>query len=135
AALGATRVARASGPVLTALAPIAPAAIATVLAGPCLWGLGGRLQPVHFPSAWARVRAEVRAHPGTVLALPWHEYLDVRLAHSRRVYNPLPDYLGGDVLVSSDPELGTGAREQADPREQAVLALLYGQANEPKTAD
>jgi hypothetical protein len=135
AALGATRLARTSGPVLAAVAPVAPAAIATVLAGPGLWGLGGRLEPIRFPSAWAKARTEVRAHPGTVLALPWHEYLDLRLADGRRVYNPLPDYLGGDVLVSSDPELGTGAKEQADPREGAVLALLRGQADERQTAD
>jgi hypothetical protein len=59
-----------------------------------------------------------------VLALPWHQYLDVSFAQSRRVLNPLPDYLGGDVLSSSDPELGARRREEADPREPHVTPVL-----------
>jgi hypothetical protein len=38
--------------------------------------------------------------------------------------NPLPDYLGGDVLSSSDPELAARRAEEHDPRERHVLPLL-----------
>ena len=134
AALGATRLVRDRRSAVSTVLPVVPLAVAAVLAGPGLWGLGGRLEPVHFPSAWSRIRAAVHAQPGTVLALPWHEYLDFHLAADRRVYNPLPDYLGGDVLVSSDPELGSGAREQADPREPSVIAMLRHQGDEAATA-
>jgi hypothetical protein len=63
------------------------------------------------------MRRQVAAAPGPVLALPWHQYLDISFAEGRRVLNPLADYLGGDVLVSSNPELGPQHREQADARE------------------
>jgi hypothetical protein len=101
-----------------------PAACAVVLAGPGLWGIGGRLEPVQFPQGWAQVRADVQRRPGTVLALPWHEYLDLDFAGGRRVLNPLPDYLGGDVLSSADPELGSGGEERVDTRGPAVLLAL-----------
>jgi hypothetical protein len=103
---------------------LVPVAIALALAAPGLWGLGGRLEPVDLPPAWGRIATEVHRRPGPVLGLPWHEYLDIRAADGRRVLNPLPDLLGGDVLVSSDPELGPRRREHADRREPAVLPLL-----------
>ncbi len=101
-----------------------PLAAALVLAAPGAWGLGGRLDPVRFPEDWRAVKRAVTARPGTVVALPWHQYLDLEIADGRRVHNPLPDYLGGDVLISSDPEVGASARERADRRENVVLALL-----------
>src|SRR5581483_4675608 len=138
AALGGREVARQATRVQAALYVATPAVIAVVLAVPGLWGVGGRLDPVHFPNGWSRVRAEVTSHPGTVVALPWHEYLDIGFAGSRRVLNPLPDYLGGDVITSSDPELGGADQERADPREarvQAVVAdLRAGRPGSPELA-
>lgn len=96
------------------------AVVALALAGPALWGLGGAVAPVSFPHGWAAAREVVRASPGTVVALPWHEYLDVGFAGGRRVFNPTPDYFGGDVVFSSDPELGRPSTEQTDPRERHV---------------
>jgi hypothetical protein len=101
-----------------------PAAVALTLALPGLWGVGGRLEPVHLPPAWETARRQVVRRPGTVLALPWHRYLDLRVAGGRRVFNPLPDHFGGDVLFSSDPELGRPHREGVDPREPHVPAVL-----------
>lgn len=97
-----------------------PALVALTLAASALWGLGGALAPASFPAGWAEAREAVRAAPGTVVALPWHEYLDVGFADGRRVFNPTPDYFGGDVVFSSDPELGRPSAEQADPREPQV---------------
>jgi hypothetical protein len=112
-----------------------PSAIAIVLAAPGLWGVGGRLEPVTFPEGWSRVRAEVARHPGTVLALPWHQYFDIGFANGRRVLNPLPDYLGGDVLTSSDPELGAAREERADRREAAAATAVAGlRAGRPESA-
>lgn len=101
-----------------------PAAAAVALALPGLWGLGGRLQAVPLPASWEAARREVTAHPGTVVALPWHRYLDLRVAGGLRVFNPLPDLLGGDVVFSSDPALGGGHHEGTDPRERHVAALV-----------
>ena len=117
AALGAARL---GGRVVLA----APAACAVALAAPGLWGVDGRLEPVQFPDGWREAAREVRARPGPVLALPWHQYLDVSFADGRRVLNPLPDYLGGDVLTSSDPELTARRQREADPRESHVFGVL-----------
>jgi hypothetical protein len=117
AALGAARV----GGRLT---PAVPVGVALALAWPGLWGVDGRLDPVEFPGGWARMQAAIRRAPGPVLALPWHQYLDLGFADGRRVLNPLPDYLGGDVVVSSNPELQQGRYEASDPREPAADAAV-----------
>ena len=124
AALGAVRLAGAASRSALVAVLAGPAILGLVLARPGLWGAEGRLEPVDLPSEWRQARAAVVREPGTVLALPWHMYLDLSVAGGRRVLNPLPLHLGGDVLASSDPELAEAAREAADPREDAVIALL-----------
>lgn len=123
AALGADRAARAVGPRLAPAARVGLAALAVVLAGPGLWGIGGRLEPVSMPAGYAAAARAIDRHPGTVLALPWHQYLDLSFAGGRRVLNPLPDRLGGDVLASADPELGGAGREDADRRGPAASEI------------
>jgi hypothetical protein len=95
-----------------------PAAAGLALATPGLWGVNGSLEPVSFPPGWSEARAQVSRAPGTVLALPWYAYMDLGFASGRRVYNPVPDYLGGDVLVPSDLGLESPSEEQVDPRER-----------------
>ncbi|HEX3394739.1 MAG TPA: hypothetical protein VHS52_09440 [Acidimicrobiales bacterium] len=127
-ASGAARLAEERGrlPAWTTLA--LPAAAAIVLGGPGLWGVGGRLEPSSLPADWGRARRVVEREPGAVLALPYVRYLDLPAAGGRRVLNPVPDYFGGDVLSSSDPQAGpssqSGYRERADPRELPVLIAL-----------
>lgn len=112
-----------------------PAVAALLLGGPGLWGIGGRLRPVDLPPGWARARAAVRADPGPVLALPWAEYLRIPFAGGRVVLNPLPDYLGGDVISSYDPLLGHG-QEQVDARVPHVVPLMAALAGgRPISAD
>jgi hypothetical protein len=123
AALGAARLARLRVGLLEGVLWAAPFAIAVVLAGPGLLGVDGRLDPVSLPSEWSRARTAVVHRPGTVLALPWHEYLQLQVAGDRNVFNPVPIYFGGDVLSSSDPEFQSGP-EQADPREPTARRLL-----------
>jgi hypothetical protein len=123
AALGAARLARWRAGLLEGALWAVPFAIAALLAGPGLLGIDGRLDPVSFPREWSRARTAIAHQPGTVLALPWHEYLQMRIAHDRNVFNPAPIYFGGDVLASSDPEFLSGP-EQSDPREPTVRRLL-----------
>jgi hypothetical protein len=124
--LGAERLAeRARGPAIRAAGTAVPLMLALVLAGPGLWGIDGALSPVRFPASWEAALHATRAAPGPVVALPFNEYLDIGFAGNRRVLNPLPDYLGGDVISSSDPELGSSPeQEQVDAREPRVRALL-----------
>jgi hypothetical protein len=123
-ALGAARIARWRPGPLAHMLRAFPLAFALVLAGPGLLGIDGRLDAVSFPSEWSRARDEVTHHPGTVLALPWHQYLQMRIADNRKVFNPTPIYFGGDVLVSSDPEFASEVEEAADPREPTVRHIL-----------
>ena len=101
-----------------------PAAVALVLAGPGLWGLGVHLESVTMPPDWEAARTRVADEPGTTVAFPWSGYTNVRLGKVRHVLNPWPIYLGGDVLVSSDLRASTEpSAERADPREPVVRQL------------
>ena len=127
AALGAARIGG-------LLARLTPAACALALAAPALWGVEGRLQPVDVPPGWHAAKVAIDRRPGPVLALPWHQYLDLRVADGRRVLNPMRDYLGGDVLSSSDPELSARRQEEADPREAHVRRTLLPRMTEGRPA-
>jgi hypothetical protein len=91
-----------------------------------LLGAGGALKPATFPSGWSQASTQVHRQEGPLLALPWHEYMNLSFANDRRVLNPVPDYFGGDVLASSNPEFADSpnAREQGDPREVHIAPLL-----------
>jgi len=112
------------------IVPAVPLALGLVLLGPGLWGAGGQLRPVSYPTEWAQARAAVRAAPGSVVALPWHQYFTFNVADNRLVLNTVPLYFGGDVIISSDPKVGSASdgsaatQERGDRREAAVAALL-----------
>ncbi|MEZ5179275.1 MAG: hypothetical protein R2746_13630 [Acidimicrobiales bacterium] len=130
AALGGQRVGRALarrwGEGAATVAAAAPLAIAVALAVPGLWGIGGRLDPVTFPAGWARARAELASRPGTTVAFPWNEYPSLSFAGGRTVFNPAPDYLGGDVISSYDPLFDPAhpIQEQVDRRADVVAGLV-----------
>jgi hypothetical protein len=123
AAFGASRVAG-TVPLRRAGYAVLTLACAVALDVTGLSGLQNQLEPVRFPAGWSEARQLIERSPGTTLALPWHQYLSVGWAHQRLVLNPLPDYLGGDVLSSSDPELGQPHLERVDPREESVTRLV-----------
>jgi hypothetical protein len=126
AALGARRLSQRVRASWGDVVELVPALVALVVIAPALWGAGGRLDPVEFPIGWRAARTVVGDAPGTVLALPWDEYLDLDFAGDRRTLFPARDWFGGDVLASSDPELGPNRQEQADPRDASTLAVVAG---------
>ena len=101
-----------------------PLATALVLGGPGLFGVNGRLEPTAIPDAWYEARELIADDPGTVLALPWENYLDLQNAGSRRVHHPAPVFLDGDVMVSSDLDLPESSGERLDPREPVADDLV-----------
>lgn len=103
-----------------------PAVVAAVLVAPGVWGVGGQLHAESVPSSWNATRALVRDQPGTVLALPWFQYYNQQLDGGpvRRVLNPMPLFLGGDVLAASNNGLQAGVQERADPREPAADVVV-----------
>jgi hypothetical protein len=107
---------------------VLPAVIAAVLALPGLWGIGGQLRAEAIPAGWEQTRSIVRSNPGTVLALPWYQYYNQQIdgGRVRRVLNPMPLYLGGDVLAASNNGLQASVRERADPREPTADVAVRG---------
>ena len=105
---------------------VLPLAITVMLAVPGVWGLGGQLSAAPLPHSWQQTRDAIDREPGTVLALPWFQYFNLSIDDGpvRRVLNPLPLYLGGDVLASSDNGLQQGVRETGDAREVSATALV-----------
>jgi hypothetical protein len=117
------------------VADVVPLVAALWLASAALWGIDPKLRPVELPPEYAQARQHIIDQPGPVVALPWHQYFNLEADSAgaaegnriiiRRVLNPLPLYLGGDVLMSSDPELReTDRRERVDPRERQVDAIV-----------
>jgi hypothetical protein len=100
-----------------------PLAAALFLGGNGLWGVGGSLNPAHYPAGWSAVATMIDRDPGTTLVLPWHQYLDVAFAEGRRVLNPLADFLPGDLVFSTDPELGV-QQDQIDPRAAPAIEAI-----------
>jgi hypothetical protein len=92
-----------------------PGALAVLLVAPSAWGINGQLAATPIPQDWSDVRVAVADKPGTVLALPWAQYLKVDLADGgeRLVLHPLAGYLGGDVLHASSDDIprGTPSRQ------------------------
>jgi hypothetical protein len=132
AAVGADRLAERVGAVGVGRRVVAalPAVLAVLLAAPGLFGLDGHLQVADIPAGWQQVRDAVTAEPGTVVALPWHEYATYDLGAPQTIFNPWPSFLGGDVIICSDPERVTtcgspgSVGERADDRESVVSPLV-----------
>jgi hypothetical protein len=123
---------------VTAAASAVPLVLALAVSMPNWWGLDGRLDPVEYPASWSIVRATIDRAPGTVVALPWLEYPILSFADGRQAFNPLPDYLGGDVISSYDPLFArTGVhQEQVDRRSVVVDGLVdRAKAGEPIAED
>ena len=124
AALGADATAARFDGALQSVMRAVPLAIALVVGGPGLFGVNGRLEPTEIPNAWYEARELIGDDPGTVLALPWENYLDLQIAGSRRVHHPAPIFLEGDVIVSSDLGLSDSSGERLDPREPFADELV-----------
>ncbi len=103
-----------------------PAALAIALPlayTPTLFGgLAGQVRASTIPPSWSAA-ARIAGH-GTVLFLPWREYLPTPFTQHRVIANPGAYYFAGTVLTGQDPGAGYGFAAQ-DP-EHAVLDRLLG---------
>ena len=108
--------------VLEPLAQVAALALALALVAPQIWGMDGQLRGVELPAAWTKVRAAVRAQPGTVATAPQWSYAFYKVGDVRRSYNPWPDYLGVDTVISSDADKGPS--RESDPRMDTIGPAL-----------
>ena len=97
-----------------------------------LWGAGGRLEPVEYPSAWQEAQAVVSAdeRPGAVLVLPWSAYRGLEWSGGTVVtLDPATKLFDRRTLWNDDLRIGTpdgGAVSVTgeDTRAREVAALL-----------
>ena len=88
------------------LGPAVPALVccaALLLALPDLaWGVGGKVEPVHYPTDWATVAAVINRDPGIVAVLPADTMRRFAWSGSAPVLDPLPRWVRADVLTTGD---------------------------------
>lgn len=91
-----------------------------------VWGVAGRVTPVHYPAGWAAMAAKINADPRPVAVLPADTMRHFPWAGSAPVLDPLPRWVRAEVLTTGDltvsgqtvPGEGTYAREV----QQALLS-------------
>ncbi len=96
---------------LPAAVPVA-AVVAVVLALPDLvWGVGGALKPVQYPSAWQRVahHLELSKEAGDVAVLPAGMFRRFPYSGDAPVLDPAPRMLPVDVLQTGQLVVGRAA--------------------------
>lgn len=137
AAVGLADLARRS--TATGVAAIAvPSLLAALLLAGALPTVHRRLDPMPMPSSWREAADLTEREGGVVMALPWSEYVLLRVDRPRVVYSPLPDLFGNETLASTDPAMGAPVNEAADPRAElgaaAAARLIAGEDVRPELA-
>lgn len=95
-----------------------------------LWGAGGRLAAVDYPSDWTTARALVAEspRPGDVVSFPWTAFRRFDWNAQRTVLDPAPRWLTRTTIVSDDLVIETAAGLVAvagdDPRAQAITRAI-----------
>jgi hypothetical protein len=123
-----------AGAVLTLRRWLRPAVTALVccaallLALPDLaWGVGGNVEPVHYPTDWASVAAVINRDPGVVAVLPADTMRRFAWSGSAPVLDPLPRWVRGDVLITGDLNIsGVTIRGEGNRAHEVQRLLLAG---------
>jgi hypothetical protein len=77
--------------------------VALIAALPDLcWGVGGKIQPVHYPAAWPAVSSLINHDPSPVAVLPAGTMRRFSWSGPAPVLDPLPRWLRADVLTTGD---------------------------------
>jgi hypothetical protein len=77
--------------------------VALLLSLPDLaWGVGGKVEPVHYPTDWAAVAAVINRDPGTVALLPADTMRRFAWSGPAPVLDPLPRWVRANVLITGD---------------------------------
>src|ERR1700687_5497130 len=91
-----------------------------------LFGSHGGIRPSQYPAGWYAADRLLLDDPnhGRALFLPWHEYLSFDFIRNENevVAPPAPTFFSTPVLVSTDPEIGTGP--PTDPEQVAISKLV-----------
>ncbi len=101
---------------------------ALLLALPDLaWGVGGKLQSVHYPGDWAAVAGMINRAPAEVAVLPADTMRRFTWSGPAPVLDPLPRWLRADVLTTGDLTVsGTTVLGEGDRARDVQRLLLAG---------
>jgi hypothetical protein len=113
--------------------PLGPAllcCVALVLSLPDLaWGVGGKLEPVRYPSDWTTVAAAINSAPAEVAVLPAGTMRRFAWSGPAPVLDPLPRWLRADVLATGDLTISGVTILGEGDRARAVQRLLLAGAD------
>jgi hypothetical protein len=91
-----------------------------------LWGFGGQVKPVQYPSDWYAVNNYIvrDSHcAGSILFFPWHEYMSFSWIGAI-VASPAPSFFQCPVISGTDMEFGGIYDNSESPVGHAVVAWL-----------
>jgi hypothetical protein len=104
--------------------------VAVVLSLPDLaWGIGGKLEPVRYPSDWTTVAAALNSAPAEVAVLPAGIMRRFAWSGPAPVLDPLPRWLRADVLATGDLTISGATILGEGDRARAVQRLLLAGAD------
>ncbi len=102
------------------------AAIIVMEAPFLLWGFGGQVKPVQYPSDWYAVNNYIIRDSncsGSILFFPWHLYMSFSWIGAI-VANPAPSFFQCPVVSGTDMEWGGEFDTSGNPESQAVEQWL-----------
>lgn len=130
-----------AGAVVTARRPLPGAATAAICCSALIatlpdltWGVGGRMVSVRYPSGWDTVASMINADPQPVAVLPVDSMRRFAWAGDAPVLDPLPRWVGADVLATGDLNIGERTVPGEGERARAVQDLLLDGADRERLA-
>lgn len=105
--------------------PVVAALLIPTLMTPTLFnGLGGGARPHSYPASWYEADRIMGKGDGSMLFLPWHQYMDLRFADNRRIGTPADAFFQRDVVVGDNVEL-PNLESSSNSTRSAYLEYLY----------
>jgi hypothetical protein len=91
------------------------------------WGVGGKVEPVHYPRDWATVAALINNDPAGVAVLPAETMRRFAWSGPAPVLDPLPRWVRADVLMTGDLIIsGVMIRGEGTQARQVQRLMLTG---------
>jgi len=87
-------------------------------------GLDGQIAPSHLPASWEQTQAITAHRSGTLLFLPWHEYLSFPFTGDRVIGNPAPSAFSGEVISGTNVQLVDLPSDSTSPSSAYIERVL-----------
>jgi hypothetical protein len=99
------------------------------------WGVGGKVTAVTYPPGWVSAAAIINADPRPVAVLPVDSMRRFDWTGDAPVLDPLPRWVGADVLSTGDLSIGGETVPGEGVRARAVQQMLLSGADRDQLAD